>query len=277
MATSAQPLLHTCTLGAEDAPDVAFLPGFTGSYRTWNDDFRQLQHSYRLIMFDLLGFGRSPKPDLAYSVDDHLSALHRTLHTQHVRSAVLVGYSMGSLLALAYADRYPAEVKALVLLAAPLYRSEQEARRTIKNSSLFNRLLALDNPLARFSCELMCMTRPLAQRLVPHIVQNVPAVVAHDALDHTWTSYSRTLQNVIFQAQPQRWLRSVEKPVLMIFGQNDHTAPAANLDRSEISGAQVQIEMLDAGHNLVFTRSAEVAQRLAAFLRTGVLPANKPS
>jgi threonine dehydrogenase-like Zn-dependent dehydrogenase len=53
----------------------------------WNDDFRALRATYKLILLDALGFGRSPKPDIEYTVTDHLAAIHQTLQSLNVQTA----------------------------------------------------------------------------------------------------------------------------------------------------------------------------------------------
>ena len=50
-----------------------------------------------LVLVDLLGFGQSPKPAIAYTLDDHLMALHATLTGLGIARAHLVGHSMGGL------------------------------------------------------------------------------------------------------------------------------------------------------------------------------------
>src|SRR5262245_55355231 len=119
--------LNAQILGDGQAEAITFLPGFTGSHRMWNRDFQALSARYTLIFLDLLGFGDSPKPDIDYTLDDHLDAISATLQSLGIRTTHVVGHSMGCLLALAYAQRFPDQVMKMVLLALPYYHSEQEA------------------------------------------------------------------------------------------------------------------------------------------------------
>jgi cis-3-alkyl-4-acyloxetan-2-one decarboxylase len=88
-----------------------------------------------VIVVDLLGFGDSPKPDWAtYDARTQAQSLAKTLLglglTQRV---VLVGHSMGSLVAVEFAKRYPALVKALVLCSPPLYNVDpRDDKRLLK-------------------------------------------------------------------------------------------------------------------------------------------------
>jgi pimeloyl-ACP methyl ester carboxylesterase len=196
--------LCTTILGKEQQESIVFLPGFLGSHAAWNSDFQALSSRYRLIFINILGFGCSPKPDIEYSLTDHLSAIRTTLLSLNIQNAHFVGHSMGSLLALAYACHFPEAVEKLMLLSLAVYRSEEEARRIVGSTSLLTRLVALDTPLAKTLCEIMCATRPLLMLVAPLLAPDVPAAVARDALQHTWTSYSRTLRTLFSSPTHER-------------------------------------------------------------------------
>lgn len=102
-----------------------------------------------------------------------------------------------------------------LLIALPWFPGEHEARETLKHSSLSHRLLAMDMPLAPAVCAMMCTLRPALMSLMPFVVRDVPDVVAKDVLRHTWSSYSRTLQNVIFKAETTAWAHRIEQEVLL--------------------------------------------------------------
>lgn len=260
--------LYTKVLGAGHSEEtIVFLPGFTGSHEVWSHDFQALSQCYRLVLLDMLGFGHSPKPAIDYTLDDHLGAIHRTLHSLGVGTAHLAGHSMGCLLALAYANRYPAEAGKIALFALPWYHSEQEARQIIGKSSLFNRWLALDTPLARIGCAVMCHLRPLLMAVAPALSPDVPAVVSRDALRHTWTSYSKTLNHVIFQLRADALLRDTRKPVLIVQGRQDTIAPIGNVISAVDRLPNVWLKTVDAGHRLIFTHSDTVACELVRFLQ----------
>jgi pimeloyl-ACP methyl ester carboxylesterase len=72
-----------------------------------------------MFAVDLLGFGRSPKPaDSLYTLREHLEMIERSvLQRYRLRSFHVVAHSLGSVLALALAVKYPDAVKSLTLLA----------------------------------------------------------------------------------------------------------------------------------------------------------------
>ncbi|PKU72948.1 probable lysophospholipase BODYGUARD 3 [Dendrobium catenatum] len=108
--------------------DVLFIHGFISSSSFWTEtvfpNFSDTAKSrYRLFAMDLLGFGRSPKPaDSLYTLREHVDMIERSVLQRHgVRSFHIVAHSLGSILALALAVKYPDAVRSLTLLAPPYF------------------------------------------------------------------------------------------------------------------------------------------------------------
>lgn len=259
-------ILHVESLGCPGAPGIVFLHGLAGSTASWGEPFLALAVDHDLLLVDLLGFGRSPKPAIAYSVEDHLLALRRTLQQQDMPRPHLVGHSMGALLALAYAARYPNEVGRVVLLALPWFANEEEARRKISEQSLFNRWLALETPLAHLVCTVMCRIRPWLMPLMPHVLRDVPAEVARDVLRHNWLSYSRTLKHLIIGLRPAALLPQIKAPLLIVQGLKDETASAGPVALGIAGHANARLRTIDAGHHMIFTHAEELANDVRNFV-----------
>lgn len=264
---------HVIKAQASEQGTLILLPGFTGSSRTWDFYTESLSQQYRLVMLDALGFGQSPKPStINYTLEDHLQAIDHTLQTLDLKEPLhLLGYSMGSLLALAYAQHFSARVSKLVLIALPLYRNEQEARKTIKKSSVFIRLMGTDNWLAQTTCQFMCTFQPFFQKIAPSLSPTVPVNVARDGMLHNWSSYSQTLKHVIFEATGLEWLRSVSTSghkLLLLHGSADKLAPIINIKTLSEGLSNVTLkEFPQAEHNIVFTQNKEVAIEIVSFLQ----------
>jgi pimeloyl-ACP methyl ester carboxylesterase len=80
---------------------------------------REARSRRRLFAVDLLGFGRSPKPaDSLYTLREHVEMIERSVIRRHgVGSFHIVAHSLGCILALALAVKYPAAVKSITLVA----------------------------------------------------------------------------------------------------------------------------------------------------------------
>src|SRR5688572_139794 len=86
-----------------------------------------LAKQYRVIMYDLKSHGNSDKVPHGYdlaTLSDELAMLMKNLG---VKTASLVGFSFGTLIALKFAERFPLQVDRLVLIESPYANKEQEA------------------------------------------------------------------------------------------------------------------------------------------------------
>jgi pimeloyl-ACP methyl ester carboxylesterase len=103
---------------------VVFIHGFISSSVFWTETVfpafsAAARGRYRMFAVDLLGFGRSPKPaESLYTLREHVEMIERSvLQRFRLGSFHVVAHSLGSVLALALAVKYPAAVKSLTLLA----------------------------------------------------------------------------------------------------------------------------------------------------------------
>jgi pimeloyl-ACP methyl ester carboxylesterase len=256
--------LFSQVIGNPEGETILFIPGFTGSHRTWDRHFQALGSEYRLVLVDLLGFGKSPKPDIAYKLNDHLDALEETLSERRGRAIHVVGYSMGCILALALSARLPSAGAKRVLISWPCFENETQARATISKSSWFHRWLAMDSELAHVACKLMCRFRPYLIPVAPYFVRNVPPEVVQDGLRHTWPSYSKTMQNVLFKGRTIENLKD-GVPTLIFQGRDDHVAPLAFVQSAVQGISSVTLHEMGGDHSIPFTHGEEIAARMVRF------------
>ncbi|MEP6844116.1 MAG: alpha/beta fold hydrolase [Pseudolysinimonas sp.] len=116
------PLLHVA-IDEGSGPPVVMIHGIASSSVTFENVVPLIEGSHRVIAIDLLGFGDSPAPtDANYTIEDHVAALTRTINSLRLRTPfVLVGHSMGSLIAIRYAAVRRARLRRLVLVSPPIY------------------------------------------------------------------------------------------------------------------------------------------------------------
>nr|AFK37610.1 unknown [Lotus japonicus] len=125
-----EPVMEHCR-GNYPSENVIFLHGFLCSSSFWTQTLfpcvsENVNNYYRLIAIDLLGFGKSPKPrDCSYTLKDHVEMIQKSvIQPLQLSSFHLVAHSMGCIVALSLAAKYPTCVKSITLVAPPYSSSE---------------------------------------------------------------------------------------------------------------------------------------------------------
>lgn len=207
-------------------PTIVFLPGLGATTRYWKSRVAALAARTPLLLVDLLGFGRSPKPWASYTVDRHLAALREVLAPAAATGPlVLVGHSLGARLAVAYAARYPADVTQLVLVSMPYFGSEERAKRHFRRRGAEGWMMTHMIPAA-IGC---LVSRRLLGWALPFLLQDLPREVVEDLNQMTWRSSTSTLWEVIYRYDLTADLARIEGriPMVCLHGDRDESAPLA--------------------------------------------------
>ncbi|MER5704275.1 haloalkane dehalogenase [Micromonospora sp. NPDC002296] len=101
---------------AGSGPAFVFLHGNPGSSRLWRKVLPALDLPARLLAPDLIGMGRSGKPDLPYRFADHARYLDAWFDRLGLNEVVLVGHDWGGALAFDRAARHPDRVRGVAFL-----------------------------------------------------------------------------------------------------------------------------------------------------------------
>lgn len=240
------------TLG-DSGPAIVLLHGLGGSNQYWGAAYDGLARSGRLVVPDLLGFGESPRPPDGYGPDEHADAVAACVRELGVgdQPALLVGHSLGSLVALRLAARHPELVSAVVAIGPPLYRYPMEARRRIARLDLMTRMFTVDAPWTAALCAWTCAHPEAAGRLVRLLRPGLPAPIARDTMRHTWASFSGSVTRMILAAEGASWLPEIAVPVRFVVGTRDPIPDVAFL--GELAARYAHLSLLmrpGAGHNL---------------------------
>lgn len=109
-------------VGAEDAPVLVFIHGVAMDKDTFQGQVEHFREDYRVLVFDLPGHGESYEIKEGLVFTDAVKILKGLLDHLGIDKAVLVGLSMGALVAQRFAALYPERTHALVDVGAlPLH------------------------------------------------------------------------------------------------------------------------------------------------------------
>ncbi len=261
--------LHYITAGPREAPPILFLHGITGSRRYWERKVRSLRREYHLVLPDLVRFGMSPKPHVEYTIDlfrDSVRGLVEELGLAD-RPIILVGHSLGGLIALEYAARHGAHVERMALLSLPRFSDPATAHAVFwRGSPHYRRLLnehSLSETLAQFKRSGLEVTLRYLFRF--------PWTVLIDSHKFTFKSLTSTLEHCLLNYQVDRILPRVPAiPTLLIHGEKDSVAPLSHVLDLPRSYPFMRLETIrGTGHHLFLTHTRQCLDRIVWFLREG--------
>jgi len=103
--------------GPANGQTVLLLHGMNWYSEYWGETIRRLTaEGYRVVAPDQIGFGRSSKPLIPYSLHDHVTNTKAVLDDLGIEKAVVIGHSMGGAIATRFAFSFPALTSHLVLV-----------------------------------------------------------------------------------------------------------------------------------------------------------------
>ena len=244
--------LHVIDHGG-NGPVAILLHGIAASSDSWNRLTPLLNSTYHCITIDLLGFGRSPKPQwAAYTMEDHIRSIDHTIKSLHLRGGyTLVGFSLGSLLATRFAITRPRAVTHVVLLSPPVYIPE--ASIVSRTARTRNQLLL---KLYKFIRTYRRMTPTNFKRL-SYILPLPKSVVKNP---ETWTPFFRTLEQCIEHQTITRDIVEIKVPIDVFYGTLDSVIIPYNL--RELRGLNdVNLHVVRGGQHDVNKRYSEVVSK----------------
>jgi pimeloyl-ACP methyl ester carboxylesterase len=108
--------IHYKCLG--QGPPVVLVHGGGNDWHEWKKNLAFLAESFQVYALDFPGFGLSQPPDIPVSPYWCVEFLKGFLDSLGLRSVHLIGHSMGAMISLAFAARYPQYARKLIVIDA---------------------------------------------------------------------------------------------------------------------------------------------------------------
>lgn len=255
--------LHFLEWGKQSSPVLVLLHGGSAHAHWWDHIAPRLAHRYRVLAIDLRGHGDSSwaRPP-AYSISDYISDLFGLFRVATVDSPILVGHSLGGLVALAAAANTSLSASALVLC---------DIGATLAVSRRNQLLRALRPPIFKNARDLHRRFRLLGgpthapSSLIRQIA--IKSVTVDTAGSLRLKGDRATLTHAPIDLT--RSLGRVNCPTLIMRGEESRTLSRARMEKTlRCCPGAVTIEIPRAGHHLFLDQPDTFTSALLAFLRT---------
>ena len=125
---------------------IVFIHGVGLDRKMWSPQISYFKN-YSTLTYDLLGHGKSPFNKEKIKMDDYVDQLSSLISSLKIDKLHLVGFSIGSLIALNFAADFQNKINSLTLIATTYKRSEEQRQEVIDRVNLAK----LNEPISKLA------------------------------------------------------------------------------------------------------------------------------
>jgi len=259
----------TSYLATGQGQPVVLIHGVGLNKEMWGGQVVGLATNYRVITYDMLGHGASPRPAAGTPLLGYADQLLELLDHLQLPQATVIGFSMGGLVARAFALHYPERLTSLVVLNSVFNRSPEQRAGVIARTAQ----AAEHGPDANAEAALSRWFSREYQAANPAQIAALRETLAGNDPQGYLTTYELFATQDMYRADD---LKSLRVPTLVATGELDpgSTPEMARQLADRIPGATVAV-LAEQRHMMPVESPRLVNQLLLGFLDT-VYAQNNP-
>jgi 3-oxoadipate enol-lactonase len=238
---------------------LVFINSLGTDFRIWDGLIPYFAERFAILRYDKRGHGLSDCPPAPYSIRDHKDDLAALLSELGIGPAILVGISIGGMIAMDFAATYPERVRALVLC---------DTGATIGNAAFWSERISIvrtqgmaavaEGVVARWLTVAFATQQPAAYRGHYHMLARAPVA-----------GYTATCE-ALRDADLSQAARTISAKTLILCGAQDMTTPP---ESSRVLGDMIKgsrFELIEnAAHLPCIEQSEALAATMKRFFREG--------
>lgn len=259
---------------------ILLLHGNPTNVYIWRNIIPHLTNYGRVIAVDLIGFGKSDKPDIEYRFVDHAAFLEGFIERMGLRNITLVLHDWGSALGFDYASRHPANVRALAFfeaLLAPLPSLDQwpnqkaaQAFRLYRTPGVGWNLIVNENSFVEKRLQ-EGVIRQLSSRELDHYREPFRDPKTRKPI-WRWPNElpiaGEPPDVAAIQMRYLAWLQKTEVPKLLVFAHPGALTPEPMVAWAKANLPNLETVDVGAGiHNLQEDHPVEIGEAIARWIR----------
>ena len=199
--------------GSSEIP-IIFIHGFPFSKSSWNAQTQFLKNYFRVIAYDIRGFGNSESGGEKFSIDLFADDLIEFMNILKIRKAIVCGLSMGGYILLNAISRYPDRFKAIILSDTQCVADTEEG----KAKRLQTIAELEDGGIMNFA---EGFTKAVFTEASVKTKQEMVAQILNTILSTKLTSLSQTLLALAQRDETCTTLTRIKIPALILCGEED--------------------------------------------------------
>ena len=242
------------------SPVVVFLHGLGADSEMWWFQLQELvEAGMRPIALDLPGFGKTPVGEGGWSLQKITSGIANWMEKLSPDRKILVGLSMGGVIAQQIALDFPDQVERLVLAST---------FATLRPKALKNWIYLMK----RGGTVLLSGSAAQAEQVADHLFPDASQAIYHQMVINKIRqadprAYRKAMRSLVLYDSREK-VKYLSLPVLVITGANDGTVtPAAQTELANLIPNARQVVIPDAGHAVNIDQPHLFNQYLMGFFR----------
>ena len=250
------PTLTYVAQGDPDGIPIILLHGYTDSWRSYEPLLPHLPPSLRVYAITQRGHGTSAKPEDGYQPEDFARDVAAFMDAVGIGRAVVVGHSMGSIVAQRFAVDYPHRVIGLVLEGAFAPRPANDAVR-----GFWEEVSTLADPID--PAFVRAFQRSAIARQVPEPFFETVVSASLSVPARVWKAALAPFLTLDFETG----VRALDVPVLIVWGAHDAFTSRAEQDvlAAALRGSRLAVYE-ESGHSPHWEEPVRYAADLLAFI-----------
>lgn len=242
--------------GSQKGIPVIMLHGYTDSWHSFEITLPFLPESLHVFAISQRGHGNSERPQGSYHPKDFAADVAAFIRQKNLGQAVIVGHSMGGVIAQQFALDYPQLTKAMVIVS-----SDVAFKNNPGMPEFVQEINKLTDPVAHEFAE--GFQKSTEFRPVDTVFHKIAVAETLKVPAHVWKSVAKGIMNVDYTNE----LAKIRKPVLILWGDKDGicTLQGQKLMAEKIPHAKLLIYE-GTGHALHWEQPDKFAKDLVSFV-----------
>jgi pimeloyl-ACP methyl ester carboxylesterase len=276
--------LHVEVLGRESGPTLVFTHGWSLDSSSWSYITQKLGSRFRIVTWDLPGLGKSRGPSAGdYRLEKMASDLEAVLKQTASDPAILVGHSIGAMVAQTFCRLYPQQLGKRIIGIALVHTTYTNPLRTALFAPFWR---LIERPLLVPLNYLTIWLAPLAWLSnwqsywngSLHVITRLASFSGRQTwgeLDHgawlcakAWPGVLARGNLAMLNFDEQRTLPKIEIPVLVVGAVHDRMTRLEASQRIGQLAPHARESSVTAGHLGLWERADEIAELIGEFTET---------
>jgi hypothetical protein len=244
-----------CYLVGGSGKAVILVHGFGESSQIWKLQSETLQQHFRVIVPDIPGSGYSTIDQKACSLNDYAVVIKRIMDEEKIKTAAVIGHSMGGYIALAFAELFQHNICKLGMFQSTAYADNVEKKEQRKKAIQFVKKYGA-SAILKESLSSNCTEKWKIDHLDEfHQLQSS----LNQFSDNTITQYYQ-----LMTSRPDRSniIKNANYPILYVIGQHDLAIPFSQSMKECHLAKETFVHILNESAHLGMREESETSNRL---------------